>query len=118
MLNAFCRGWWQESPVTRESAKISRKTIAQGRPDRSAYLWCLLLVCLFFCMRDCGRVQRPAFPAPSDLRGAARAMQNPAQMRVGSQSRGFSGWALKHDPEKCIAVFRKDHAPSIGECAV
>jgi hypothetical protein len=26
-------GWWQESPVTKESAKETVKTIAQGRPD-------------------------------------------------------------------------------------
>src|SRR3954467_1637090 len=27
------------------------------------------LVCLFICMRGCGRVERPAFPAPSDFTG-------------------------------------------------
>jgi hypothetical protein len=24
---------------------------------------------ILFCMRGCGRIERPAFPAPSDLRG-------------------------------------------------
>jgi hypothetical protein len=29
-----------------------------------------MLVCsILFCMRGCGRIERPAFPAPSDLRG-------------------------------------------------
>jgi hypothetical protein len=27
------------------------------------------LVCFFICTRGCGRVGRPAFPAPSDLQG-------------------------------------------------
>jgi len=26
-------------------------------------------VCLFFYTRGCGRIERPAFPAPSDFRG-------------------------------------------------
>src|SRR3984957_13345403 len=32
--DASRRGWWQESPITRESTKEAVKTIAQGRPDR------------------------------------------------------------------------------------
>jgi hypothetical protein len=32
-------GWWQESPVTKESSKETVKTIARGMPDVSAYLW-------------------------------------------------------------------------------
>jgi len=31
--------WWQKSPVTRESAKETVKTIAQGRPDDPVNLW-------------------------------------------------------------------------------
>jgi len=33
------RGWWQQSPVTKESAKEPVKTIAQGRPGVPANLW-------------------------------------------------------------------------------
>jgi hypothetical protein len=31
--------WWQESPVTRESAEETVKTIAQGRPGVPVNLW-------------------------------------------------------------------------------
>jgi hypothetical protein len=31
--------WWQESPVTKESAEETVKTIAQGVPDCSVNLW-------------------------------------------------------------------------------
>src|ERR1700716_3002906 len=27
------------------------------------------LVCFLFCTRGCGRIERPAFPAPSEFRG-------------------------------------------------
>ncbi|HKO70970.1 MAG TPA: hypothetical protein VJV58_08580, partial [Bradyrhizobium sp.] len=29
-----------------------------------------------FCMRGCGRIERPAFPAPSDVSGALEAKRN------------------------------------------
>jgi len=31
--------WWQTSPVTKESAKETVKTIAQGRPGFPVNLW-------------------------------------------------------------------------------
>src|SRR5882672_7546767 len=45
---------------------ISRKTIAQGRPD--ALRWTCMLVCALpcaHCTRDRGCSAHPAFPAPS-----------------------------------------------------
>src|SRR5882724_2672387 len=55
--------------VTEESSKETVKTIARGMPgvfrcDRGDYARMLIL----FCMRGCGRIKRPAFPAPSDVR--------------------------------------------------
>jgi hypothetical protein len=35
MMLRITPGWWQESPITRESTKQAVKTVAQGRPDRS-----------------------------------------------------------------------------------
>jgi hypothetical protein len=37
--NNFRRRWWQTSPVTKESAKETVKTIAQGRPGVPVDLW-------------------------------------------------------------------------------
>src|SRR3954447_19395467 len=34
-------------------------------PDESGVTVVTMLVCFLFCMRGCGRVERPAFPAPS-----------------------------------------------------
>src|SRR6202051_1881286 len=56
-------------PGHRGEREVSRKTIARGMPgdfrcDRGDYARMLVL----FCMRGCGRIERPAFPAPSDFR--------------------------------------------------
>ena len=53
----------------REEHEVSRKTIARGMPGRSGVTVVTTLVCLFFYTRGCGRIERPAFPAPSDIRG-------------------------------------------------
>src|SRR5882724_13371543 len=57
-------------PGHRGEREVSRKTIARGMPgdfrcDRGDYARVLVL----FRTRDCGRVGRPAFPAPSDFLG-------------------------------------------------
>jgi hypothetical protein len=49
--------------------EVSRKTIARGMPGRSGVTVVTTLVCLFSYTRGCGRIARPAFPAPSDIRG-------------------------------------------------
>src|SRR5260370_1221133 len=43
----------------------------ENRCDRGDYARMLVL----FCMRGCGRIERPAFPAPSDLQKAGRSWQ-------------------------------------------
>src|SRR5258706_13090995 len=44
-------------------------------PGRSGVTVVTTLVCLFFYTRGCGRIARPAFPAPSDFSGAGRSWQ-------------------------------------------
>src|SRR5258706_7134915 len=56
-------------PGHRGEREVSRKTIARGMPGRSGVTVVTTLVCLFFYTRGCGRVGRPAFPAPSDFSG-------------------------------------------------
>src|SRR5437660_7123922 len=60
---------WQTSPVTGKSTKETVKTIARGMPGVSGVTVVTMLVCFLFCMRGCGRIARPAFPAPSDVSG-------------------------------------------------
>jgi hypothetical protein len=51
-------------------ARISRKPLAQGRPDRFRRTCGDLLVCFFHFAREAaGAIERPAFPAPSIFRG-------------------------------------------------
>jgi hypothetical protein len=47
--------------------EVSRKTIARGMPGDSGVTVVTMLVCFFHCTRGCGRIVRPAFPAPSDF---------------------------------------------------
>src|SRR5258706_7266006 len=55
-------------PGVRGERGGSRKAIGRGMPGRSGVTVVTSLVCLFFYTRGCGRVGRPACPAPSDLR--------------------------------------------------
>jgi hypothetical protein len=72
-------------PGHREEREVSRKTIARGMPGRSGVTVVTTLVCSFlFCMRGCGRVGRPAFPAPSILGEAKRFLQTSGASRRGS----------------------------------
>jgi hypothetical protein len=45
-------------------------------PGRSGVTVVTMLVCLFFYTRGCGRIARPAFPAPSEFQKAGRSWQN------------------------------------------
>src|SRR5258707_11795846 len=57
-------------PGHRGEREVSRKTIARGMPGETGVTVVTTLVCLFFYhTRGCGCIERPAFPAPSDLRG-------------------------------------------------
>src|SRR5213596_991673 len=57
-------------PGHRGEREVSRKTIARGMPGRSGVTVVTMLVCfVLFRTRGCGRIKRPAFPAPSDFLG-------------------------------------------------
>ena len=58
------RRWWQESPVTKESAEETVKTIARGMPGVSGVTVVTNACAFYHCARGCGRAERPAFPAP------------------------------------------------------
>src|SRR5712672_1957702 len=71
-------------PVQRGEREVSRKTIARGMPgdfrcDRGDYARMLVL----FCMRGCGCIERPAFPAPSVFLGET-VLQNSGDQRRGN----------------------------------
>ena len=63
----ICARWEQESPVPRESAKESVKTVAQGRPGIPAEP-VVPSPCFFHCTGAMGISRYPAFPAPSHVR--------------------------------------------------
>src|SRR6266403_4588908 len=49
----------------RGEREVSRKTIARGMPGCSGVTVVTMLVCFFHCIRGCGCIGHPAFPAPS-----------------------------------------------------
>ena len=64
-------------PDRRGEREVSRKTIARGVPGRSGVTVVTMLVCfILFRTRGCGRIARPAFPAPSEFSGRDVHKQN------------------------------------------
>src|SRR6266478_5723971 len=53
----------------RGEREVSRKTIARGMPGRSGVTVVTNSHAFLFCVRGCGRIARPAFPAPSEFLG-------------------------------------------------
>jgi hypothetical protein len=64
VADVSARRWWQESPVTRESAEQAVKTIARGMPGDSGVTVVTNACAFYLRARGCGRAERPAFPAP------------------------------------------------------
>src|SRR3981189_735833 len=58
-----------KKPDHRGEHEVSRKTIARGMPGNPGVTVVTTLVCFLLCTRGCGRIRRPAFPAPSEFRG-------------------------------------------------
>ena len=54
-----------KEPGHRGERRISRRTIAQGRPECFGEPVVTTLVRFFCCVRGCGCIEHPAFPAPS-----------------------------------------------------
>src|SRR3977135_4307843 len=57
-----------KKPDHRGEHEVSRKTIARGVPGNPGVTVVTTLVCFLLCTRGCGRIRRPAFPAPSEFR--------------------------------------------------
>src|SRR5206468_1123995 len=83
-------------PGHRGEREVSRKTIARGMPGRSGVTVVTMLVCfVLFRTRDCGRIKRPAFPAPSDSSGRSSCQNSDASRREIAES------YLKFCPRHC-----------------
>jgi len=78
----------QTSPVTGESTKETVKTIARGMPGVSGVTVVTNAACLLHTTRGCGRIGRPAFPAPSDYRG--QDVQDETRAKEAARSRSVS----------------------------
>src|SRR6478672_21331 len=76
-------------PGHRGEREVSRKTIARGMPGDFGVTVVTMLVCFLFRTRGCGRIERPAFPAPSDFSGAGIKSKARAHRAAGSRTRIF-----------------------------
>jgi hypothetical protein len=105
--------WWQESPVTRESAEEAVKTIAQGRPDRSGEPVATYSYAFHFRMRGCGCIGHPVFPAPSFFEG-----QGSCTTRARSASRECGGvfWSLKIEVATAHSVITRLQTSAVSRC--
>ena len=91
-------------------ARISRQTIARGKPGCFGCT-CLIRVRLStFCTRRCGRGKRPAFPAPF-LRRRTTRLQNPGENAPRECGRRAST-SVVH-PGACVARARN---PEYSRC--
>ena len=72
-------------PDHRGDHVISRKTIARGMPDDLGVTVVTNSYAFLFCMRGCGRIERPAFPAPSEFQMASH---DPNLARITRRDRG------------------------------
>jgi hypothetical protein len=60
-----------KKPVRRGEHEGNRKTIARGMPGASGVTVVTCSCAFFHCTRGCGRIERPAFPAPSPRKRVA-----------------------------------------------
>src|SRR5204862_6972601 len=75
-------------PGHRGEREVSRKTIARGMPGRSGVTVVTTLVCFtLFRTRGFGRIERPAFPAPSVFFGPKDSRIARAHRAAGTRSR-------------------------------
>ena len=74
--------------VTEESTKETVKTIARGMPGETGVTVVTTLVCfILFRTRGCGRIKRPAFPAPSEFQGTGLQVKLGRKAAARSRSR-------------------------------
>jgi hypothetical protein len=84
--------------VLREEHEVSRKAIAQGRPE--CFPLPCMLVCRFVCAnrtRDRGCSKHPVFPAPSKQEGGKFSSKPRAQCAARSRSRICVGWVERSE---------------------
>jgi hypothetical protein len=89
-------------PDHRGEREVSRKTIARGMPGDTGVTVVTNSYAFLFCMRGCGRIVRPAFPAPSEF-----------QMRFIT---GKTRAPRAARPRRCRCVYKRDRrGVCIGE---
>jgi hypothetical protein len=101
----------------RGEREVSRKTIARGMPGRSG-VTVVTNSRVFYYTRGCGRIERPAFPAPSDLRrrdvsGKTRAERAARSRSCVWRTRG----CLKFESVKVFGASASFPSPLVGEGA-
>src|SRR5829696_5415760 len=86
--------------VLRGEHEVSRKAIAQGRPE------CFALPCMLVCRfvsanrtRDLGCSKHPVFPAPSDQEGG-KFLKARTQCAARSRTSVFVGWVERSDTHR------------------
>src|SRR5580704_4242544 len=75
-------------PGHRGEREISRKTIARGMPGVSGVTVVTNACAFYHCTRGCGRIGRPAFPAPSEFRGRDEQAKTRAKRAARSRNCG------------------------------
>jgi hypothetical protein len=108
VADVSARRWWQESPVTKESAEETVKTIARGMPGVSGVTVVTNACAFYHCARGCGRAERPAFPAPllgQHSPSVFRGVKDFAQLgRIAPRDRG--GASCHHSVFDFLSSFR------------
>jgi hypothetical protein len=76
-------------PDHRGDHVISRNTIARGMPGDPGVTVVTISYAFYFCMRGCGCIERPAFPAPSELSDALHIGKTRADHAARTRRRGY-----------------------------
>ena len=93
-------------PGHRGEREISRKTIARGMPDVSGVTVVTNACAFYHCTRGCGRAERPAFPAPSELRGRNEQAKPRAKSAARSRSCVWDGDVDANPHPSCPGLTR------------
>jgi hypothetical protein len=101
-------------PGHRGEHEGNRKTIARGMPGVTGVTVVTMLVCfVLFRTRGCGRIERPAFPAPSEFRGQDSSGKTRAKARRDREAVSANVRSLKIESE----VMRTHTASSLRKHA-
>jgi hypothetical protein len=103
-------------PGHRGEREVSRKTIARGMPGRSGVTVVTTLVCFFHLQRGCGRIERPAFPAPSDFLGGWFCKNSDASRREDTRSCLKIGAVIASEAKQSISPRGRNGLLRRGAC--